>query len=239
MKGAFDWSRCGGRERALDFHCSQVTHSGGCCCHWLESIIIKKKKVFHYEKLPFIFLVHGGTRTMENLENWHRLELDIVIQWESVDLTCPRLWSYEFSPQHCKSRAKQKATNNMKEEPVRSASGERFARCLKWVWALGYTQQQSCPLTSNVPASIQMHTHKCNKTIERQSRTQTIQITNQMEIRCFSKQGHNREESSFHIPASSKARASQSQAPLRLFFKLLSSVNSSGPINYGSLANFF
>lgn len=60
-----------------------------------------------------------------------------------------------------------------------------------------------------------------------------------MEIDCFSKQGHNREESSFHIPASSKARASQSRAPLRLFFKLLSSVNSSGPINYGSLANFF
>lgn len=121
------------------------------------------KKIFHYEKLLFIFLVHGGTRTMKNLENWHRLELDIVIQWESIDLTCPRLWGYEFSPQHCKSRAKQKTTNNMKEEPLRPASGERFARCLKWVWALGYTWQQSCPLTST---HIHMHTNKCNKTIK-------------------------------------------------------------------------
>lgn len=173
---------------------------------------------------------------MENLENRHRLELDIVIQWESIDLTCRRLWAYEFSPQHCKSRAKQKTTKNMKEEPVRPASGERFARCLKWVWALGYTWQESCPLTSNAPTHIHMHTNKCNKIIEKQSRTQTIQIANQMEIHCFSKQGHNKQESSFHIPASRKSRASQSQAPLRLFFKLLSSVNSSGPINYGSLA---
>lgn len=58
-------------------------------------------------------------------------------------------------------------------------------------------------------------------------------------MHCFSKQGHNRQECSFHVPASHKSRASQSQASLRLFFKLSSSVNSSGPINYGSLANFF
>lgn len=28
-----------------------------------------EKKVFHYEKLPFIFLVHEGTQAMENPEN--------------------------------------------------------------------------------------------------------------------------------------------------------------------------
>lgn len=58
------------------------------------------------------FLVQEGTQAMENPENWHRLELDIVIQWGSIYLTCPRLWGYEFSPQHCKTN---KQTNKQKQ----------------------------------------------------------------------------------------------------------------------------
>lgn len=156
MKYAFNWSRCGGRERTLRFSLLP------CYPQWKNAVVIDLKasalkKVFHCEKLPFIFLVHEGTQKMESLENWHRMELDIVIQWgEHLPNTyeAKRLW--------VQSPALQKQSKAKQIKPNRTLWDDSVGKSLLYAWAefdLQDTHGSRAVMSSDFYTCSYTHTH--------------------------------------------------------------------------------